>query len=94
MASIAKSPVVLLAQHSHDSDDMDHEDFHSVGSIGKTADGEKVASGNNEDSDDGKTADAEKVASGNNENSDDEKTGNKEDSDDDLLNRVANVDRY
>ena len=88
VASIAKSPVVLLAQHSHDSDDMDHEDFHSVGSIGKTADGEKVASGNNEDSDDGKTADAEKVASGNNENSDDEKTGNKEDSDDDLLNRV------
>jgi len=77
VTSIAKSPVVLLAQHSHDSDDREDEDFYSVGSIGKTADGENVASRNNEDSDDGKTGDGEKLDS-----------GNKEDSDDDLLNRV------
>jgi len=30
VASIAKSPVVLLAQHSHDSDDRDHEDFYAL----------------------------------------------------------------
>jgi hypothetical protein len=52
VASIAKSPVVLLAQHSHDSDESEDEDFYSVGSIGKTGDGEKLDSGNKEDSDD------------------------------------------
>jgi len=77
VASFCKSPVVLLAQHSHDSDESEDEDFYSVGSVGKTGDGEKVDSGNNEDSNDGKTGDGEKVDS-----------GNKEDSNDDLLNRV------
>jgi hypothetical protein len=52
VASAAKSPVVLLAQHSHDSDESDDEDFYSVGSSGKTGDSEKVDSGNKEDSDD------------------------------------------
>jgi hypothetical protein len=93
VASIAKSPVVLLAQHSHDSDESEDEDFYS---IGKTGDGEKVDSGNNEDSDDGKSGDGENLDSGNKEDSDDGKTGdgekldsgNKEDSNDDLLNRV------
>jgi hypothetical protein len=90
VASIVKSPVVLLAQHSHDSDESEDEDFYSVGSIGKTGDGEKLDSGNNEDCDDGKTGDGEKLDSGNNEDCDDGKTGdgekldsgNKEDSDD------------
>jgi hypothetical protein len=52
VASAAKSPVVLLAQRSHDSDESDNEDFYSVGSGGKTGESEKVDTGNKEDSDD------------------------------------------
>jgi len=52
VASAAKSPVVLLAQRSHDSDESNDEDFYCVGSGEKTSESEKVDTRNKEDSND------------------------------------------